>query len=167
MVRRRSLRIGATIAVVALTQFVSATVAQTPESGASDEMHPVHIHAGSCAELGDVVVPLADFAFPEGEFAGADTATSVKVSLNALDMPVEELLAGEFAINVHQSAEAIDTYIACGDIGGIVTPGVDGDEVRFMLAEQNDSGHIGTAFLGTVDGRTELNIMLIEPEEMS
>lgn len=29
--------------------------------------HPVHIHGGTCAELGDVVVPLNDLAAPAGD----------------------------------------------------------------------------------------------------
>ena len=33
-------------------------------------------------------------------------------------MSLDDLLAGDYAINVHESAENIGEYIACGDIGG-------------------------------------------------
>ena len=170
LVRGRAPRFGAVIAFAALALLVPAGVAQTPESGDGAESHPVHIHAGTCAELGDVVVPLEDVAFPEGEHAGADSAIPVKLSLNVVDMSLEDILAAPHAINVHKSAEEIDVYIACGDIGGVITPGeanVPGNEVRFALVEQNDSGHVGTAFIGVIDGQTEVNITLIEPEERS
>ena len=36
-------------------------------------------------------------------------------------MPLQEIIDGGHAINVHLSADEIDTYIACGDIGGAVT----------------------------------------------
>ena len=166
LVSGRSLRRGALIAFAALLLLVPAGLAQTPESSAGDEAHPVHIHAGTCAELGEVVVPLADVTVPDGEHAGADSAIPAKVSLNVIDMPLQELLDGEYAVNVHQSAEAIDTYIACGDLGGIITQGEAGDEVRFVLTELNDSGHSGIVFLGVEGDQTQVNVMMVEPEEM-
>lgn len=63
---------------------------------------PAHIHAGSCDELGDVVYPLED--------AGESPSTST------VDATLEELVDGDFAINVHESAEALENYIACGSI---------------------------------------------------
>jgi hypothetical protein len=162
----RSLHFGAVIAFVALAMAVPGGVAQTPQAAMGDDAHPVHIHSGTCAELGDVVVPLADVTVPEGEHAGADTALPLKLSLNVIDMPLQELLDGEYAINVHKSAEEIDVYIACGDLGGPVMPGEAGDEVRFALNEQNDSGHFGTVFVGAEGDQTQVNIMLIEPGAM-
>jgi hypothetical protein len=68
----RSLRLGAVIALTALAMVVPASLAQTPESGTGMEgPHPAHIHAGTCAELGDVVKPLTDVASPEGEQVGS------------------------------------------------------------------------------------------------
>lgn len=63
---------------------------------------PVHIHSGTCAELGDVVHPLTNVENGSSE-------TEVAASL-------EDLQAGEFAVNVHQSEADIGTYVACGDI---------------------------------------------------
>lgn len=64
---------------------------------------PAHIHAGSCEELGDVVYPLTD--------------VSGGVSTSMVDATLAELEDGDFAINVHESADAIENYIACGPIG--------------------------------------------------
>src|SRR5688500_7186839 len=54
----RSLRVGAVIAVAALSLLVPASGAQTPVADA--ESHPAHIHSGSCDSLGDVVHPLTN-----------------------------------------------------------------------------------------------------------
>ena len=43
-------------------------------------------------------------------------------------MPLQEIIDGGHAINIHESAEAIDVYIACGDIGGTPETDEDGDE---------------------------------------
>ncbi len=63
---------------------------------------PAHIHSGTCAELGDVVYPLTNV---EGGSSESEVAASI-----------EDLQAGEFAINVHQSEADIGTYTACGEI---------------------------------------------------
>jgi hypothetical protein len=167
--RDRATPLAVLIALAALTLVLPGSLAQTPasETEAGDGAHPAHIHAGTCAELGDVVVPLADVVFPAGEQTGADTAIPVKLSLNRIDMPLDELLGGEYAINVHQSSEAIDEYIACSDIGGIPTPGeAGGEEIRFVLGELNESGHDGVVFIEGEGDQTEVNIMLIEPDGM-
>ena len=169
LVRRRSTWRGVTFAFAALMLLAPISAAQTPVSDIGDGPHPAHIHSGTCAELGDVVVPLSDVAAPEGEHLGAASAIGLKLGPNLIDMPLQELLAGDYAINVHKSAEEIDVYIACGDIGGVITQGERGeDEIRFVLQELNDSGHSGVVFLGAEEGdQTEVNIMLMEPDGMS
>jgi hypothetical protein len=99
---------------------------------------------------------------------GASSAIGLKLGPNLIDMPLQEILAGDYAVNVHKSAEEIDVYIACGDIGGAITQGERGeDEIRFVLQELNDSGHTGVVFLGAEGDQTEVNIMLIEPDDGS
>lgn len=163
----RQARCGAFIALVAVSMGVPASMAQTPVSEMADaEAHPARIHAGTCAELGDVVAPLADVAYPEGVPAGAPSAMAVKLSLNVVDIPLRELMDGDYAINIHQSAEALDVSIACGDIGGIVMPGDEGlDDVRFAVTELDESGHTAVVFLQAEGERTEVNITLVEPVE--
>jgi hypothetical protein len=65
---------------------------------------PAHIHKGSCAELD----PQPEH--PLEDVVDGESSTHLNVSL-------DELRAGEFAINVHKSAEELQTYVACGDIG--------------------------------------------------
>ncbi len=63
---------------------------------------PVHVHAGTCEELGDIAYPLNDLEHGR--------------SSTRVDAPLEELVSGEKAINAHESAENIETYTACGEI---------------------------------------------------
>jgi hypothetical protein len=54
-----------------------------------------------------------------------------------------------------------------GDIDGVVTPGDEKeDEIRFVLQELN-SGQTGIVFLEAEGDQTEVNIILMEPDEMS
>jgi hypothetical protein len=91
----------------------------------------------------------------------------VKNSIAVVEMPLQEIIDGGHAINVHLSAEEIDVYIACGDIGGSVTTDEDGRMHLFIgLGELNDSGHTGVAWLGADGEHTEVSVSLIEPDEM-
>src|SRR5215207_2812049 len=127
---RRPSHIAAVTALAALALLVPAGLAQTPVSEAQlgDGPHPAHIHSGTCDTLGDVVVPLTDVAAqdPGGETVGPATAHAVKTSRTVVDMPLQEIIDGGHAINVHESAEAIDVYITCGDIGGTLETDEDG-----------------------------------------
>lgn len=163
---RRSSHIAVVAALAAVTLLVPGSRAQTPESGAMGATHPVHIHSGTCAQLGDVVVPLVDLAAPAGEHTGPTSAVPVTLSENIVDMPLQAIIDGGHAINVHLSTEEIGTYIACGDIGGVITTDAGGrQEMMIGLAETGDSGYSGTAWLGpSEDGtQTEVSVIVIEP----
>jgi hypothetical protein len=166
----RSSRVAALIAVAALTLVVPAGRAQTPVADTAAEAHPAHIHSGTCDQLGDVVYPLADVTYPTGEEMGAAPGHAVKISeVNHVDAPLQEIIDGGHAINVHLSAEEIGTYIACGNIAGIVHERENGEGMELVigLAELNDSGHVGIAWLGDDgEGGTNVSVSLIEPEEM-
>ena len=91
----------------------------------------------------------------------------MKASETTVDLPLEELVDGGHAINVHLSAEEIDEYIACGDIGGaIVTDEGGRTELIIGLGELNGSGHTGIAWLGANGDQTEVVVVLVEPDEM-
>jgi hypothetical protein len=127
----RFLRIAPVAALASLTLLVPAFAAQDV-----DEAHPAHIHSGTCAELGDVVYPLTDVAAAtdQGEASGPDSAIPVEVSVTTVDAPLQEIIDGGHAINVHLSADEIGTYIACGDVGGAVRTDADGrEELNFGL----------------------------------
>jgi hypothetical protein len=69
-------------------------------SGASE---PAHIHAGQCGpSLGKVVYPLHNV-----ENGTSDTLVNASLA---------SISNGQFAVNVHQSAANISTYVACGNI---------------------------------------------------
>jgi hypothetical protein len=80
------------------TTMVDIQLEGTPEGG----VHPVHIHAGTCDDLGDVVFPLEDVE--EG------------MSQSTVEASLDEILAADHAINVHLSVDEMDVYVACGDI---------------------------------------------------
>jgi hypothetical protein len=72
---------------------------------ASDSPQPAHIHKGTCADLApEPAYPLANVV------DGASEAT--------VDVPLEELEGGRFAINVHKSEAEAEVYVSCGNIGG-------------------------------------------------
>ena len=168
---------------------ISAQDSATPagEEVDVDPSYPAHIHSGTCEELGDVVFPLdnitplgidvspatptdltpspadvpgslgtqeplvAEEAAGAGDVAGEST-TIVEASL-------EDILAEQHAINVHESPENIQNYIACGDITGTPTDG----ELVVELEELNDSGYTGDALLvDNGDGTTTVQVTLID-----
>jgi plastocyanin len=142
------------IAVLLLTMGALGARAQEER----DAPHPAHIHSGSCADLGDIVYPLTDVALATaGEAFGAADAIPVEESDTDIDASLSSMLSAPHAINIHQSADAIQIYIACGDIGGRV---VDGDLV-IGLSELGGSGHSGIAVLdGDDEDETDVTIYL-------
>ena len=159
----RSIRLGSVAALTALALLSPGLAAQDDEA----EVHPAHIHSGTCAELGDVVAPLTEVAHVgnDAERTGATSSIPVKSSTTVIDMPLQEIIDGGHAINVHLSPEEIDTYIACGDIGGTVTTdeGEEEPELIIGLGELNDSGHTGIAWLGAEGDQTRVSVHLVEP----
>jgi len=165
----RSVRLGMVAAFAVLALSVPAGLAQTPVASpvAGDGPHPAHIHTGSCDTLGDVVFPLTSVEVVSGEAVGSESAHAVKTSTTYLDVSLDDILAGEHAINVHLSDEEIGTYIACGDIGGVLVEDEDGgSNLTIALGELNDSGHTGVVWLGAAGEQTEVAITLIEPDEL-
>lgn len=67
--------------------------------------HPAHIHDGSCEMPGDETIVL-------------DPVDDTGVSETEVDLSLDDLTTGEYFINVHQSEEDDDTWIACGDLSG-------------------------------------------------
>lgn len=144
----------------ALAVAIGAPATRAQDGG--DAPHPAHIHAGTCADLGDVVFPLTDVQEDTaGERFGAESALLVKESETDVPATLSDILAAPHAINIHESADAIQNYIACGDIGGRV---VDGD-LLIGLQEINGSGHFGVARLESDDDATDVYVYLTEGGE--
>jgi hypothetical protein len=137
----------------------------TPAAGATPVAaaavpRPVHIHTGDCANLGEVVYPLSDLVAPVGVGGGqAEEAAQAEGSFTVIPVSLADLLAGEYAINAHLSTEEIDTYIACGEIGGVVD--VNGALI-VGLRESSGSGYTGIAFLQpNIDGvSTDVSVFI-------
>lgn len=121
--------------------------------------HPAHIHAGACPAPGDVVAPLTDIAEVAGEAAGAAGAAHVETSTTSVALALADILAADHAIVVHHSADDMGTYVACGDIGGVVVDG----QVAVGLGELGGSGASGVALLADAgDGTTTVTVYLTD-----
>jgi hypothetical protein len=181
MDKRRYVSFAVALAAFALVtglMFGGVVTAQdtgTPVAG-GEEPHPGHIHTGTCDAVGDVVYPLTDLAHPgaaspEAEMdhdmgtpddtgaAGEDMAMEVESeSTTTVTTTFDELTGAEHVINLHESAENIGNYIACGAITG--EPSAEG-VLEVTLDEQNASGLEGMATLtdngdGTIDVHVQL-----------
>jgi hypothetical protein len=135
---------------------------QTPQATVT---HPAHVHKGSCAELDpnpayplDNVGPrLKDDELPPAEdIKGSLTAAPIEVSETEIEVSLDDLLVEAHAINVHESDQNIQNYIACGDIGG---PVID-DKLYIGLVSLNGSGYAGVAELEGDGDNTNVKIYL-------
>lgn len=155
--------------IVVNGSLAGAQVGGTPIAE-DDVPRPAHIHAGTCEELGDVVYPLGDLndvtiqgspvASPIVEDPASPEITQGEVvieSITEVDASLEDILAEDHAINVHESAENIDVYIACGNITGEPTDG----RLQIDVNELNDSGFAGIAVLeANEDDTTTVTVTL-------
>jgi plastocyanin len=155
-------------AILAVALLIGAIVIGGGRSVSAQDAagHPAHIHSGTCATLGDVVHPLDNVG--GGTMMGTPAATDsvgsadaipTESSVTVVQADLATLTGSEFAINVHESAENIGNYIACGDVGGQII----GDNLVIGLGELNDSGYFGTAWLhDNGDGTTVVFVALLE-----
>ncbi len=87
-----------------LTAMGEQTKVQLHVNGApSGTPQPAHIHEGTC----DNLTPKPKW--PLSSVKDGESSTTVPVSL-------AKLRSGQYAINVHKSADEIKTYVACGNI---------------------------------------------------
>lgn len=167
-VRSRLIPVAAMLALMLTIAGGVRVAAQdaTPVSGAAPAGIPNHIHAGACANLGDVVAPLANLQYtnagmaagtpmaspmagmatPMAGMMGGGSAVPVAVATTRVSMALSDILGAQHAINLHDPAAPADPsrYLACGDIGG--TPDPQGN-LFVGLQEQNGSGYSGVAWL--------------------
>jgi hypothetical protein len=157
--------------MISLGLSAAVTAQGTPPAGTPTTMggdHPAHIHNGTCAALGDVVAPLGNInamGTNDGtpmamDMVGSANAIPVLSSITTVDLPMADILAADHALNVHESAEDIGTYVACGDIGGAMLGEAD---ILFGLAPMNNSGLSGVASLhDNGDGTTTVYVYLTQ-----
>lgn len=159
--------IGLIAGSIMTASIATAQEAATPE-GEDSSSHPAHIHSGTCEELGDVVHPLEDATgeridgTPEASPVPDDEGLPGNViahSRSTVEASLDDLLSEDHAVNVHQSQDAMDVFIACATIEGEATDG----ELILQLDELNDSGISGQVILSQTDDSTlEVTITLVD-----
>jgi hypothetical protein len=149
-----------TLALVATAMFAGLSSALAHE----EHGHPARIHEGSCQELGPVAFRLngvggsvdvdnAPVATPVA--VNTDSAYQVMVSETTIDGTIEDLLAGEHAVMIYESDEAMDA-IACGNVGGALN----GETLVSGLAEAGVPGHIGFALFRPEGDQTDVLVII-------
>ncbi|MBI5034273.1 MAG: hypothetical protein HZB51_27445 [Chloroflexi bacterium] len=105
--------------------------------GAAGVAQPAHVHEGACPVPGAVKYPLKEIV------DGKSTTT--------LDVSLQQLLAGGFAINAHQSAAEVGKYVACGAIpqGSVVA-----------LGAGRDGNQPGAAILTAQGTKTQIDLFI-------
>ena len=130
----------------------------TAQESAAD--HPAHIHNGTCAALDPApAYPLNDIVVtpPASPAVGAATALPVATSVTTVPVKLSDLLASPHAINVHESATAIEDYLACGDIGGASV----GPDLTIGLRLLGTDGYAGIAILHAEGVQTTVTLDLV------
>jgi hypothetical protein len=156
---RRPLHLPFTFALIATALLAGSSSALAHE----EHGHPARIHEGSCEELGPVAFRLngvggsvdidnAPVATPTA--VNPDLAYQVMVSESTIDGTIEDLLAGEHAVMIYESDEAMDA-IACGNVGGALN----GETLVTGLAEAGVPGHMGFALFRPEGDQTDVLVI--------
>ncbi len=132
----------------ALTAEGDQTVVVLNLTAGTMETEMVHIHTGSCGDttLGGVAKGLSKFVDGSG------------YSVTTVDLPLDSLRNGDFAINSHQTGN-LGTYTTCGDIP------IEADSITISLEEQSASGQSDWASLTARGSKTEV-VLLLSPGTM-
>ena len=146
--------IGGLLLVASLVVGGGMAVAQdaTPVASAA---HPVHIHNGTCDSLDPAPLHVLSDIVATTESTGS---TPVEISSTTVEATLADIANGEHAINAHESADNIETYIACGEIGALTDGSA--DQVAIGLRELNGSGYSGIAVLQAAGDQTDVTIYL-------
>lgn len=105
--------------------------------GAAGAAQPAHIHTGVCPAPGEVKYPLTNVV--DGK------------SSSTLDVKFTDLLKGGFSVMVHQSAQELAKFMACGNVpeGALIT-----------LDKGRDGAQTGAAVLVAQGAKTEVNVFV-------
>jgi len=135
----------------------------TPRAAEAVVPRPAHIHTGTCREIGEVVAPLTDLTGATGgdRVGQSRRAIPAESSFTNVPLTLDAILGADHVVNVHLSAEEIDTYIACGEVGGMLTPE---GTVIIGLRELNNSGFTGIAYLapGADGASTDVSVFVAQ-----
>jgi hypothetical protein len=147
--------------ICALVLVAAGGAANSLAQEEATTQRPADIRLGTCASLGDVVMPLASLAVPSGEALGQDGATPAEQSVTTLPLLLDDILATGHALAVHASPEQVGTPVACGEIGGAL--GEDGS-LAIGLNAMNGAKISGAAYFAPTpegDGTT-VTLLLID-----
>lgn len=126
---------------------------------------PARIYAGRCGSLGaNAAFQLIDVG-AEGAAAsetqeGALTAIPAEFSTTVVNATLADLLGSAHAIDVRVDDADPATSVACGDIGGPVESGPNGNELAVGLQERGQSSYSGIAWLQEQADRTLVRVFL-------
>ncbi|CAL66069.1 CHRD domain-containing protein [Christiangramia forsetii] len=128
------------------------------EGTEAGDSHPAHIHFNSAAEGGDIAISLEPV---DGETG--ISATEISSLDDGTQIDFETLVSFDGYINIHNSAEDLDTLLAQGDIG---ENELTGESVSYELATKDVEGISGTAtFLERANGEALVVLDLEGTEE--
>jgi len=151
--------------VFPLNDLTAPGMAGTPTAGMGMDASPMagmDMDATPAAGMDMDATPAAGMDMDASPMAGmTGMGEVVAESTTTIEASLDDILAAEHAINVHESAENIQNYIACGDLTG--TP--EGGQLEIQLNELNDSGYQGQATLVEENGATTVNVVLMRSDD--
>ncbi|MCL6217863.1 CHRD domain-containing protein [Zunongwangia pacifica] len=116
----------------------SVTITLDLDGTTAGVMHPAHIHYNSAAEGGEIALSLD----PVDGDTGISETTVDMLDDDQTEISFEDLLEFDGYINVHASADDLETLVAQTDIGGNE---LTGESKSYDLAEVDIEGVSGTA----------------------
>jgi len=126
---RRPLHVAAILALVCLSisgiavssRHLAPVEAQPAATPVDPWPRPANIIAGDCAVPGAIAWPLNALASPDGIAEGSTDSDRTEYSFTSnVPMTIQALLAGRYAIQVHESSREPEHILACGNIGGVL-----------------------------------------------
>jgi hypothetical protein len=101
---------------------------------------------------------LTPLTVPAGETLGNSDAVVAEAAFTSIPQTIAELTAEDHALKVHLSQAQIQTYLACGDIGGAL----DANGALIVgMKELDESGYAGIAYLEEQpNGTTSVSVMI-------
>jgi hypothetical protein len=115
------MRLRSTIATAILVAVIACGSVTSVLAQDATIDRPAELRLGTCANLGDVVVPLANLVFTPGDPQGQTGATPVEQSGTVVPYELDDLLASDHSVVVLQSPQDA-VFVACGEVGGAVNP---------------------------------------------
>ena len=145
--------------------FLTVAASSVPNTSYAQDatQRPAEIRLGSCASIGDAVVPLETVVAPQSDESVASGVTPVEQSVTVVPLLLPDLMANGYVVVVGKSVDEPGTLAACGAVGG--SPSEDGtlavginpmegsrlSGVAYFSPKRDDSGTAVTLLL--VDNR--------------